>query len=219
MNKLNRAGGIAALFEAAAFIIGFFVLFTVLGPARYGSMSLPAGQHVAFLVANQSMMVAWNLLIYVAFGAALVVLSVAMHERLRPVAPSLSNVAGAFGLIWAGLVLASGMVANIGLGAIVKLHATDPESAATLWQSYMVVTNGIGGGNEIVGGLWVLLVSLAALGTTGMPRLLAYLGIVVGAAGLATIVPALEEVGAIFGLGLIGWFAGVGLVMLNDRGH
>ena len=72
-------------------------------------------------------------------------------------------------------------------------------------------------GNEIVGGLWVLLVSWAALRVGGLPRALNYLGVVSGVAGLITVVPVLGELGAIFGLGLIVWFVWLGIVMLRSN--
>ena len=68
------------------------------------------------------------------------------------------------------------------------------------WRSALC-DDGLGGGNEIVGGLWVLLVSWAALRAGGLPRALNYLGLVIGVAGILTVVPALGELGAIFGLG------------------
>ncbi len=73
----------------------------------------------------------------------------------------------------------------------------------------------MGGGIEVVGSLWVLLVSWAALQAGGLPRALNYLGMVLGASGLLTVVPALEVLGAVFGLGLIVWFAWLGIVMLR----
>ncbi|KAA3640760.1 MAG: hypothetical protein DWP92_02420 [Armatimonadetes bacterium] len=44
-----------------------------------------------------------------------------------------------------------------------------------------------------------------------------YLGVVMGVAGLVTVVPALEEVGAVFGLGLIVWFTSVGITLSGQR--
>ena len=76
--------------------------------------------------------------------------------------------------------------------------------------------DGLGGGIEVVGGLWVLLVSWAALWARGLPRALNYLGMVIGVSGLLTVVPVLEVLGAVFGLGLIVWFAWLGIVMLRS---
>jgi hypothetical protein len=216
VNSFQKKGGMAALMAAAAFVVGFALYFTVLASAGYGSLAVDPMQHVAFLAANQSIMYLWNLIIYVIFGVFLVVLALALHERLKSAAPAMIQTATAFGLIWAGLVIASGMVANIGTAVVVELYGQDAVQAVSVWLALTVMVEGLGGGNEIVGGLWVLLVSLAALRAGELPKALNYLGIVIGVAGLITVVPALGEAGAIFGLGSILWFAWLGIVMLRS---
>jgi len=71
----------------------------------------------------------------------------------------------------------------------------------------------LGGGNEIVGGLWVLLLSIAGLKGSHFSRALNYLGIFIGLVGVATIYPA-DLLTEIFGLGQIIWFAWIGFAML-----
>lgn len=66
------------------------------------------------------------------------------------------------------------------------------------------------------GSPWPLLVSLAAWPTNALPRSLNALGIISAASGLITVIPGLEDVGMIFGLGLIIWFAWVGTVPLRN---
>lgn len=217
MVTLQRAGGIAALYQAAAFLIGFWVYFTVLGPARYGAADVPAIRHVAFLADRQALLTAWNLVIYIAFGGFLVVLALTLRDRLEAGARGLANVGAAFGLIWAALVIASGMIANVGIDVIVDLYGRNPAEAALVWLSYRLVVSGLGGGNEIVGGLWVLLVSLAGWRSAGLPKPLNLLGATVGIAGLLTTVPQLVELGTVFGLGLILWFAALGILLLRAR--
>jgi hypothetical protein len=79
------------------------------------------------------------------------------------------------------------------------------------------VVEGLGGGNEIVGGIWTLLVSLAALRAGLLHRALNYLGVVVGVAGILSAVPALGEVGGgVFGLTQIVWFVGLGILLLRN---
>jgi len=217
MNKLQKLGGLSALAAAATFVIGFALYFTLLIPARYGSLKVDAVKHAAFLVEHRDTMVAWNLVIYVAFGVLLVVLALALYERLKAGAPDLMRTATAFGLIWATLVIASGMIANIGTGVIVELYGKDPAQAALVWLSMAFVVNGLGGGNEIVGGLWLLLVSLAGRKTKGLPTSLAWFGIAISMAGLLTTVPPLKELGSVFGIGLIAWFVWAGIVLLRSR--
>jgi hypothetical protein len=154
----------------------------------------------------------------VVFGVFLVVLALALYERLKAGSPAFTQIAATFGIIWAGLVIASGMVANVGTGVVVELYSTDPAQAGSAWLALDVMIRGLGGGNEIVGGLWVLLVSWAALQGGGLPRGLNYFGIVISVAGILTVVPALaalEVLGAVFGLGLIVWFVWLGFVMLH----
>lgn len=205
-------GGVAALYEAAAYIAGmiFFILVV-----DYSGIVDPI-QKVALLADNQTLMYMMTLVIYVAFGIFLVVLALALFARLKAGAPALAQTATAFGLIWAGLVIAAGMIFNIGMGIVVDLYGTDPAQAATVWLAIGAVFEGIGGGNEIVGGLWVLLVSWAALRAAEFPRVLNYLGVLIGVAGILSAIPALGEIGgAIFGLGQIVWFVWIGIVLLR----
>jgi hypothetical protein len=172
---------------------------------------------VSFLVDHQGALYAWYLIILIVFGIALVPLTLALHRRVRD-AGGLAQAATAFGLVWSGLVLAAGMISNIGLGVVADLAETDAGQAEAVWSSLDAVTNGLGGGNELAGGMWVLLVGLAAMRTAALPRGLNVLGIVSAAAGLVTVVPGLEDVGMVFGLGLIVWFIWLGVVLVRDDG-
>lgn len=214
MNHLQKIGGFAALYEAIAYVLG--ILFFVL-VVDYDGVSDPV-QKVALLADNQTMMYLMNLIIYVLFGVVLVVLALALHEQLKTAAPTMMQLATAFGLIWAGVVIASGMIFNVGMGVVVEQLGTDAAQAAATWLAVDTVVNGIGGGVEILGGLWTLLVSWAALRTGRLSRVLNYWGCVVGVAGIITLVPALGAIGGlVFGLGQIIWFAWLGIVMLRSK--
>lgn len=213
MNSLQRIGGVAALIEAAAYVVGIGLGFTLL--ASYMTGALGPEQTVAFLAENGAILYVWNLIIYVVFGIFLVVLALALYDRLKIGSPALMQTATVFGFIWATLVIASGMVFSIGMETVIDLYGTDPAQAGSVWLTIAAVQDGLGGGVEVVGGLWVLLVSWAALRGGGLPRALNYLGLAIGAAGIITLVPALGGLGAIFGLGQIVWFVWLGLVMLR----
>ncbi len=122
-----------------------------------------------------------------------------------------------FGMIWACIVIASGMIFIIGMDTVVERYGQDPAQAAMVWLAIESVHQGLGGANEIVGGLWVLLISWAALRGGGLPRALNYLGVVIGVGGLLMFVPALNMLGPIFGLGIIVWFIWLGIVMLRSK--
>jgi len=210
-SDLQKLGGIAALIEAALYITGFALFLTVLDPSGYEGHA----QKIAFLTENQTTSYIANLLIYVVFGVMLVVLVLALHARLKNSSPAIMQTATAFGLIWAGLVIASGMIANIGNSTIVDLFSENQDQAVALWLAIITVQEALGGGNEIVGGLWVLLLSWAALRAGNLPKALNYIGLLVGLAGILTVVPAFDVLMDVFGLGQIVWFAWLGTVMLR----
>lgn len=212
---LLRAGGIAALIEALTFLVGIAMAVTVL--ADYATGELTPTESVAFLADHRGAVFAWHAVTLILFSVALVPLTLALHDRLRRAQPSLARVAAVFGCIWAGLIAATGMISNVGTGAVVDLAADDTRGAASLWSALDAVTNGLGGGNEVVGGVWVLLLSVAGLRSGLLPTWLNVVGLLSAAAGLVTVVPGLEEVGIVFGLGLIVWFVGVGVSLLRRR--
>jgi hypothetical protein len=216
MSDLQRMGGVAALIMAATFVVGFAVFLTVLMPAGYFDAGVDPVQKAAILADNQAIASISYLISFVVFGILLVVLALALYERLKAGAPGMAQTATAFGLIWAGLVIASGMVANVGIGTVIDLYGNDPAQAGSVWLAIESVQLGLGGGNEIAGGLWVLLIGWAALRAGPLPRALNYLGVVIGVAGLLTVVPALEAIGLLFGLGLIVWFVWVGIFLLRS---
>ena len=147
----------------------------------------------------------------------LVVLALALHARLKDGSPAIMQTATAFGLIWAGLVIASGMIANIGNSTVVGLFSENQDQAVLLWLAISTVQEALGGGNEIVGGLWILLLSWAALRSDKLPKVLNYIGVLVGLAGILTVVPTFDVLMDVFGLGQIVWFAWLGIVMLREK--
>jgi hypothetical protein len=210
---LQKMGGIAALIQAATYVVGIVLMLTLPGSME----DIEPIQKVAFLADHQAITYIANLFIYVVAGVFLVVLSLALYERLKAGSPAVVRTATAFGLIWAGVVIAAGMVFNIGLGTVVALYGKDPAQAATVWLAISSVHEGLEGGNVILGSLWTLLASWAALRAGGLPKVLSYLGAVIGVAGLLSVVPALEALMFVFGLGGIVWFAWLGIVMLGGR--
>jgi len=87
------------------------------------------------------------------------------------------------------------------------------------WQGIESVANGLGNQNgEILGGLWALLVSMAALRAGGLPKGLNILGLLVGAVGIISILPGLTELmTGVFGLSQIIWFVWLGIVLLRGN--
>lgn len=214
MSDLQKSGGIAALLHAAAYVVGMVLGFTLIFPL----LDAAPDEYLKFLTDNQTLVYVWNLISYWGSAITLVIMVLALYERLKSGSPALMQTATVFGLIWAGLIIASGNLMLHNLGVVADLFGKDPAQAVMAWTALESVENGITSGNELVGSLWVLLLSLAALRMGGLTRALNYLGVVLGIAGSLTLIPALAETMImVFGPGMVVWSAWVGIVMLRRR--
>ncbi len=81
--------------------------------------------------------------------------------------------------------------------------------------SMLYVPEALVGRVEVVGGIWILLVTWGALLAGRLPRALNYLGVVIGLAGVLTVVPALGVLGIGFRLGEIVWYVWLGIVWVR----
>lgn len=209
--RRQRIGGAAALLAAGTFGYGILLFGTTL--ADYADPDATPAESVNFLVNHQGSLLAWYIGIFLVFGAALVPLALALRQRFLDRTPALANAGMVFAAIWSALMFATGMISNIGIESVADLAETDPDNAVTVWSAIDTVTNGLGGGNELVGGIWIALVSIAGMLTGRLPRWLNGVGAVTAVAGLITIVPDFEAIEMAFGLGSIIWFIGVGIAL------
>ena len=212
MKSFQRMGGIAALYEAAAYIVGMIGFLTVVDVSAVAD---PV-QQVALMADNLLFLYTLHLIVYVVWGIFMVVLALALYERLKTNSPAIVQIATVFGLFWGCVIIVSGMIHNVGMQNVVDLYGKDPAQAGTVWLTIESVLGGFAGSNEAIGGIWVLLLSWAALRTGEFSRFLNYLGLVIGVAGILSIVPLLAEIFIyIFALGQIVWFIWLGIVMLR----
>ena len=79
MMTLQKMGGIAALIQAATYVVGVVLMFTLSGFAE----NVAPIQRVPILAHNQAITYIANLFIYVVAGIFLVVLALALYERLK----------------------------------------------------------------------------------------------------------------------------------------
>jgi hypothetical protein len=213
---LQRTGGIAGFVTAATYVVGLGLMGLYLAPQGFLDEQGSPADSLAFLLDHQVMQYSWYLVLYLIGGIALVSLVLGVHSRLRTGAAALSQTATVFGHLWAGLLLASGLIALVSQRAVVELTANDSVMAASTWSSVSVVQAALGGGIEIVGAVWVMLVSVAGIRSHVLGYGLGALGIGIGVAGAWTIVPAAADYAApLFGVGMIVWFVGMGVTLLR----
>ena len=216
MKTLQKIGGIAALIDAATYLVAMALAVTLLAPML--NTNLAFDQFMAFFIPNQTLVFIWHLTMYMVNGVFLVILALALYERLKASSPAMAQTATVFGLIWAALVLTNLLIINHGLNVVVDLYGKDPARAATVKLLLDTVTLGIDSSDRFLGCLWVLLISWAAMRAEGLPKALNYLGMVLGVAGLiSTAAPVLKVLGVAFGLGIIVWWLWLGIVMLHSN--
>lgn len=215
MKTLQKVGGISALICAGTYILALGLLTTILSPMADTSMTFD--QFIAFFLPNQTLIFLWHFAMYLVNGTFLVLLILALTQRLKTGAPALALAAAAFGLLWTGLVFASGFITLYGWETIGRLAATDPAQAAALRLVVDTITLGLDHSDRFLGCLWVLLTSWAALRSKQLAKPLNILGLAIGIAGLiSSVAPALNELAYAFGLGVIVWWIWLGLVLLRS---
>lgn len=212
--RVQRSGGYGALYLACAYIAAMpYFLMVVDYPG-----ATTVARKVDLVIGNYASMYAMYLATYVVFGLVVGVLSLALYDRLRETSPTGARTAAFAGLLWSMALVASGMVYTYGMTTIMRLAETDLAGAHDAWMAIEPVALALGGaGGELLGGLWVLLVSALALKGRVLPKALCWLGLVIGMAGLASVVPPMHDAAYAFGMLQIVWFAWLGTHLLRAR--
>jgi Domain of unknown function (DUF4386) len=214
MKTLQKFGGFAALYLAAAYILGMIGFLTVVDVSGVADPI----KKVALMADNLAFLSIMHLIVYVVWGIFMVVLALALYKRLKDGSPAIVQTATVFGIFWGCVIIISGMIHNAGMQTVVDLFSKDPAQAGTIWLTIDSVLGGLAGSNELIGGIWILLISWAAIRAGEFSRVLNYLGVVIGIAGIISIVPALAELFIyIFALGQIVWFIWLGIVLLRSN--
>jgi len=210
---LQLNGGYAAIGMAACYIC-MFILFGAL-------LSFPETSDILetlYYIGEQHVLLAVTYSVgYLLFGCLLIVTVQAAHNRLQQGRSALLNTASLFGLIWVCLMMCAGMTVLIGMDMILDLVKDKPNVAIALFYSNNMIVNSLGGGIELVGGLWVLLISIVGLRGQQFSKGLNWLGIWVGAFGVLTVFHTVPYLKDIFGLSQIIWFVWLGIELLNTK--
>lgn len=211
---LQKAGGIAALATALAFLFVFALVATTLAPMT--SPDLAFDEYLALHQANETLIYVWHFTMYIIFGFCLTVVAIALHDRLKEASPAVSAIAMAIGLMYSAFVFLGGLLTIHGDEAVLALAARDPAGAEGLHKTIAAITLCVDSSDRLLGCLWIGLASVAALRTKAFPRVLAILGLVIGAPAVIGIAfPGLLAFSYVFGLGIIAWSAWLGIVMLR----
>lgn len=210
--KRQLHGVVAALICASSFILGLSLILVVVPDFNSGPDA-----RLETLTKFTGFMQFWYFLVYVVFGASLLVLSVALLEPDGREHKPLEQMTTLASYLWACYIFASGFIA---IFSIEFLFSQDYEFSAgitELWRDIYAVQMGLGEGAEWVGAIWVLMMNACLQKEGRFGNSIVYFGYVICGFGLLTLVPSLKEVGAVFGLLQVVWFLWVARLLFLER--
>jgi len=209
---LLRTGGIAAIGMALCYISVAVIFF--------GLLAVPEGLdslgRMQFYLQQEYLLVSigWGIG-YLLFGVLLAILLQALRQAMPQNQSAVAALAERFGNIWVMLMMASGMVALVGMNMTLRLLDSSTDQALALNNTSNLLTNALGGGIELVGGLWVLLLSIAGLQQQRFAKVLHILGLIVGSLGIFTLLHTVPYLKDAFGITQLIWFIWLGVVLLR----
>ena len=213
--RLQKAGGAAALTAAIAFVFVFILVATTL--SQMTEPDLPFGAYLELHRTYGALIYVWHFAMYIVFGLCLIIVTLALHDRFKEGSPTLSVIAAALGLIYSAFVLLGGLLTIHGDAAVLVLATSDPVRAEGLRGILAAITLCVDSSDRLLGCLWVGTASAAAFGAKSFPRSLACLGLAIGAPGIIGMAfPSLLALSYVFGLGIIVWSAWIGVVLLRS---
>jgi len=211
-SSLLRWGALAA-FAMPLCYVGMFVIFGVFLDVPQTEV---VDDRIAYVARHQWLVAMAYVVGYFIFGGFLLIAVQAIHQRLAVRVSALLNSASIFGLMWVAFMMASGMLAIVGLHTMVTLHQKGSVDATTLFFLYTTTVNALGGGIELLGGLWMLLLSAAAWHQRQLSMAFNAIGLSVGVLGVLTIYQGVPALKAGFGLGQVVWFVWLGFLLLGS---
>lgn len=204
-------------FTSMGMALCYVFMFVVYGVLLPSPASQEVGDIIAFLTENALLLAVTNGVGYLLFGCLLLVTVQSVHKVIHTGFSILLNSASVFGVLWVGLMMCAGMIELIAMHKVSELSLAGSEQAVPLFYAASTIANALGGGIEIVGGLWVLLLSIAGLRAGTLSKGVHILGIWVGIFGVLTLLHTVSELKEVFGLSQILWFVWLGVALLKYR--
>ncbi|MEC8418399.1 MAG: hypothetical protein VXZ36_11320, partial [Pseudomonadota bacterium] len=158
----------------------------------------------------------------IVFSLGLILLNQSLLKIFESTSPIAARFNSSLGNIWATFVLASTFIFLVSLPFLANYAKTSEDNAIVVLNSVDIVIDALGGGIELLGALWVLLISYMGIKANKYAKTIHIIGIAVGIAGIFTLFSGLsalegnmvfEASTSIFGLGQIIWFLLLGVVM------
>lgn len=211
-NKKISKGSVIAFLLAICYIIGFVCMFMFFKPLT--NSFLPAKEKFNYILENKHQLTLWYFVIYVLFGIFLIPLVFIIKNYFNNT--KWSKLTSIFGYIWAAFVIASGFIFIIGIEKVSAIQVVD-EQKLTIWNTISILQEALGGGIELIGGFWVMLIGINGFIDKKGGLFFNVFSLLLGLIGVVTIIPFLFNLGGVFGLLQIIWFIVLGFKLQKNR--
>lgn len=204
MTFCKKLATISALYGGLSYIGGIFVYLYLL---QYDSAT-SASEQLAIISSYPVLVHITTLHIYVIFSFGIIVLATYLYLKLKDKQPILGLLGLISGVIWATILIASGFI-TMGVTTLL-INGTPASELVSAWQSIDIIQNALGGGNELIGGVFTGLISLALYKARFGGVATSILGALVFIGGTVSALPYLADIGiGIFVISQILWFFSV----------
>lgn len=201
MKLFKKLATVSAVYGGLSYIGGIFVYLQLL---QYDSATSPSEQ-IHIISSNPFLVHITTLHIYIIFSFGIILLATYLYLKLKEQQPVLGLLSLITGVIWATILIASGFI-SMGITTLL-MNGTSASELASTWQASDIVSNALGGGNELIGGVFTGLLSLAMYKTRFSSIATNILGALVFIGGIISALPYLTDIGiGIFVISQILWF-------------
>jgi hypothetical protein len=201
MKLLKKLSIVSAVYGGLSYIGGMFVYLQLLNYSSANS----ASEQINIIGSNPILVHITTLHIYVIFSFGIILLATYLYLKLKDQKPVLGLLSLITGIVWATILIASGFISMA--VTTLLMSGTTAIDLASSWQTIDIISNALGGGNELIGGLFTGLLSLAMYKTHFSSKTTSILGLIVFVGGIISALPYLVDIGiGIFVISQIIWF-------------
>ena len=201
MTLFKKLATASAAYGGLSYIGGIFVYLQLL---KYDGATTASEQLT--IISNNSVLVHITTLhIYIIFSFGIILLATYLYLKLKEQQPVLGLLSLITGVIWATILIASGFISMA--VTTLLMNGTVASDLTSAWQAIDIISNALGGGNELMGGIFTGLVSLAMYKARFSGMATSILGGLVFIGGTISALPYLADIGiGIFVISQILWF-------------
>lgn len=201
MNIFKQLAIISTAYGGFSYLGGMFVYLQLL---EYGNATT-SNDKLTIISDNAFLTHITTLHIYILFSLAIILLATYCYQTTKNNLPTLSLLSLITGIVWATILIASGFI-TLSVTTLL-LSGTPVSELMSAWPAIELVSNALGGGNELIGSIFTGLVSLTLYKASRSSLATSLLGLAVLVGGVISALPYLTEIGiGIFVISQVLWF-------------